>query len=275
MTKQAVWAWLLRLLKGALIGTGFILPGVSGGALAAVFGLYERMVRFIAHPFRDIVGEVRFFLPVGLGALGGMVVLSRPLGFLLSHFEVPVLWFFVGAILGTLPSLWKEAGKKGKGGRHLLILGVSFVLSLALLSYAAGHFGAAVPINTVTWVLAGALIALGALVPGLSPSNFLVYLGLYAPMVAAFKTLDPAVLIPLALGAALCLLALARLVSLLFAKAHALLFHAILGMVLASTVMIIPRHYHYVQPTTFLCLATLAVGAVLAQYMCRLEERHT
>jgi putative membrane protein len=123
-------------------------------------------------------------------------------------------------------------------------------------------------------MLAGALIALGALVPGLSPSNFLVYLGMYAPMVQAFKTLDPGVLLPLALGGAVCLLALARLVALLFAKAHAPLFHGILGVVLASTVMIIPRHYHYWQPTTLLCLLTLAAGALLARWMCSLEESH-
>lgn len=45
--------WILRFIKGIFIGSGFILPGVSGGALAAVFGVYERIISFLAHITRD------------------------------------------------------------------------------------------------------------------------------------------------------------------------------------------------------------------------------
>ena len=104
--------WLVRFLKGALIGTGFILPGVSGGALAAVFGLYERIIGFIAHITREFVKNVLFFIPVGLGALVGMFVLAHPLSFFLVQYEAQVLWGFIGCILGTVPALWKQAGKR-------------------------------------------------------------------------------------------------------------------------------------------------------------------
>ncbi|EPM6810198.1 undecaprenyl phosphate translocase family protein, partial [Enterococcus hirae] len=59
--------WLLRFVKGMFIGSGFILPGVSGGALAAVFGIYERLISFLAHLTRNFKENVLFFLPVGLG----------------------------------------------------------------------------------------------------------------------------------------------------------------------------------------------------------------
>jgi putative membrane protein len=262
---------MLRLVKGALIGTGFILPGVSGGALAAVFGIYERIIGFIAHVTRDFKANVCFFLPIGLGALLGIFVLSFGVSFFLEHYEVQVLWFFVGCILGTLPALWKEAGKKGRLPRHLVILAVSAVLGFVVLYFGERLFSGHVPLNFGTWMLAGALIALGVLVPGLSPSNFLVYLGLYTPMVDAFKGLEVMVLLPLALGGALCLFGLAKAMDRLLARAYTGLFHFILGVVLASTVMIVPRGYDYLSLGSLVCAAACIAGIALAFWMDRLH----
>ena len=58
--------WFLRFIKGMFIGSGFILPGVSGGALAAVFGIYERIISFLAHITKNFKENVLFFIPVGL-----------------------------------------------------------------------------------------------------------------------------------------------------------------------------------------------------------------
>lgn len=104
--------WFLRFIKGMFIGSGFILPGVSGGALAAVFGIYERIISFLAHITKNFKENVLFFIPVGLGGLAGVFVLSFAVSFLLGEFETIMLWFFVGCIIGTVPALWKEAGKK-------------------------------------------------------------------------------------------------------------------------------------------------------------------
>jgi putative membrane protein len=265
--------WFLRFCKGALIGTGFILPGVSGGALAAVFGLYERIITFLAHPTRNFVRNLVFFIPVGLGGLLGMALLSRPLSFFLENYEVPVLWFFIGAIMGTLPELWSEAGKKGRTIRHVAVLILTFALALVFLLRAEKLFAGQVSLNTGMWVAAGVLIALGALVPGMSPSNFLVYLGMYKPMVTAFKTLDVTVLLPIGGGCALCLAAFSKVMDLLFTRVYAGLFHFILGIVLASTVVIVPVEYNYLQSGTILCVLTLAAGTGLSYRMTRLDAR--
>jgi putative membrane protein len=273
--KSALSDWLLRLLKGALVGTGFILPGVSGGALAAVFGLYERIIAFIAHITRDFLANVRFFLPVGIGALAGMVILARPLSFFLNHYEVFVLWFFVGAIVGTVPALWKEAGRDGRSGQHIIIMLATTAVFFLFLLHAEKLFSGQVPLNMWTWLFAGALIALGVLVPGMSPSNFLVYMGMYKPMVDAIKTLDVSELLPLAAGGLLCLLAFSKLMDYLFQKIYAGLFHFILGVVFASTLLIVPVDYNYLQPAALICVATLAAGTALAFWMSRLEDKYT
>jgi putative membrane protein len=263
---------LLRALKGALIGTGFILPGVSGGALAAVFGLYERIIAFLSHPFRHFTRDVVFFIPVVIGALVGMVLLSVPLSYVLERYEAFALMFFVGAILGTFPALWREAGVQGRRPYHFGIGIAALAATLFLLALAESTNTAALPQNILTWALAGALIALGVLVPGMSPSNFLVFFGLYKPMVDAFKTFDLSVLLPIGVGALLCLLLFSKLMEWLLSKAYAGIFHAILGMVAASTVMIIPFNYNYLQPAALICIPCLAAGAALGWWMSSLEK---
>jgi putative membrane protein len=266
--------WILRFFKGALIGTGFILPGVSGGALAAISGLYQRIIAFIAHITRDFIKNVVFFIPVGLGALVGMFLLARPLSFFLEHCEAQVMWGFIGCIIGTLPALWKEAGKKGRAKKHYLILVLTALIGFILLFAAKNFLVARIPLNFITWILAGFLIALGVLVPGMSPSNFLVYLGMYKPMVEGFKTMDFFVLFPILSGVVVCLFSLSSLIDVLLRRMYAGLFHFVTGIVIASTLMIVPLHYNYVSGGTMICVAAMIAGAALGFWMSKLEEKY-
>lgn len=274
MKQNKAMEWLLRIIKGIFVGTGFILPGVSGGALAAIFGLYERMITFMAHLTKDFKDNVLFFLPVGIGMLIGIVLLSYPLGYFLEYHPAPTMWLFIGTILGTFPSLWKEAGKKGRELKHMAVLMAALVAGLSFLLFGAELFQGQIAQNFGTWVLAGAIIALGMLIPGLSPSNFLLYMGMYGAMVEAFKRLDLTVLIPIAIGGIMCVLLLSKLVDMLFNKAYAVLFHFILGVVIASTLMIIPTDYNYLGIGTLVCAAACAAGAALGFWMSGLEEKY-
>ena len=266
--------WILRFFKGALIGTGFILPGVSGGALAAIFGLYQRIISFIAHISHDFIKNVLFFIPVGLGALFGMFLLARPLSFLLENYEAQVIWGFIGCIIGTLPSLWKEAGKEGRTKRHYVILVFTAVIGFCLLFAAKSFLAAQMPLNFITWIIAGFLIALGVLVPGMSPSNFLIYLGMYRPMVDAFGTMDILVLLPILLGFAACLFSLSRLIDMLLRKIYSGLFHFVVGIVLASTLMIVPVNFNYLSFGVLACLTAMIAGIALGSWMSKLEEKY-
>ncbi|MGL5437697.1 MAG: DUF368 domain-containing protein [Lachnospiraceae bacterium] len=274
MENNSMTEWLLRMTKGIFIGTGFILPGVSGGALAAIFGLYERIISFMAHLGRDFKNNVLFFIPVGIGMLLGIVLLSYPLGYCLEYYPAPTMWLFIGTILGTFPSLWREAGKKGREMKHMAILMTALVVGLAFLLFGASLFNGQISQNFGTWMLAGAIIALGILIPGLSPSNFLLYMGMYSAMVEAFKRLDLTVLVPIAAGAIVCMLLLSKLVDLLFNKAYAVLFHIILGVVIASTLMIIPKDYNYLGIGFLICTVACAAGAALGYWMSGLEEKY-
>ena len=266
--------WGLRFIKGMFIGSGFILPGVSGGALAAIFGIYERIISFLAHLTRNFKENVLYFLPVGLGGITGVFLLSFLVSFLLGAYETIILWFFVGCILGTLPSLFKEAGKKGRGTKEWIIFGLSFVLGFLFLWQGAALFSE-VDQNLGTWTIAGGLIGLGMIVPGLSPSNFLVYLGMYKAMSDGIKTLDVSVVLPIAIGGIATVLIFSKLVDFILSRWYAIFFHVILGVVLASTVMIIPIDYTGVSSLGYVsCGILLVLGILLGAFMSRLEEQY-
>lgn len=266
--------WILRFVKGLFIGSGFILPGVSGGALAAVFGIYERIISFLAHITKDFKKNVIFFIPVGLGGIVGVFLLSFVVSFFLGKYEVQILWFFVGCILGTIPALWKQAGKKGRKNKHINILVVSFFLSLAFLLFGEQMISGQVPQNIFTWALAGAFIGLGVIVPGLSPSNFLVYMGMYKAMADGVNSLDFSVILPIMVGAASCVLLLSKLMDYVFKKAYAGLFHGILGIVFASTIIIVPRNYNYLSVGVIVCILMCIAGAALGYWMSSLEDKY-
>lgn len=266
--------WLLRFVKGMFIGSGFILPGVSGGALAAIFGIYQRIISFLAHITRNFKENVLFFLPVGLGGVTGVFLLSFVVSFALGSYESIVLWFFVGCIIGTVPALWKEAGKEGRSSRDVIILVISFVLGLLFLWQGSGLFSE-VDQNFFTWIIAGALIGLGMIVPGLSPSNFLVYMGMYKAMSDGIKTLDFGVIIPIAIGGLACVLSLSKLMDYIFSKAYPQLFHFILGIVFASTIMIVPTDYSGFTAGNYAASVAMCIaGILLGAWMSRLEEKY-
>lgn len=267
--------WLLRFVKGMFIGSGFILPGVSGGALAAVFGMYERLISFLAHLTRNFKENVLFFLPVGLGGISGVFLLSFLVSFLLGTYETTILWFFVGCIVGTVPALWKEAGKKGRQSGDIILMVVTLIVAYFFLLYGSQLFDGQVEQNTVTWIIAGGLIGLGMIVPGLSPSNFLVYMGLYKAMADGFKEARLDVILPIGLGAVACVLTLSKLFDFIFSKAYSKLFHFILGVVFASTVMIVPTDYTNLSLLGIIfCPILFFAGIALGWWMSRLEEQY-
>lgn len=113
------------------------------------------------------------------------------------------------------------------------------------------------------------------IVPGLSPSNFLVYMGLYKAMADGFKEVRLEVIVPIGIGGILCVLGLSKIMDYIFSKAYSKLFHFILGVVFASTIMIIPTDYAGLGVAGVLaCPVLFIAGTALGWWMSRLEEQY-
>lgn len=277
-------SWIARLIKGMIIALGFILPGVSGGVLAAILGIYERLIGFLANIRKDFKENLLFFVPVGIGGILGIALFSYPVEYLLAHYQVPVLWGFAGAIIGTVPSLLKESTQKSK--RDSLdwtwLIG-TFIIS-GLLLYFLNDLVGTLPAGFASFVLAGALIALGILVPGLSPSNLLLILGIYTPMLNGFKSLDLfGTFLPIAIGGVLAMVAFSKAMDFALKNYHSRVYHFIIGIVLSSTILIlVPQagnkeaiSYAGAGVLTWIsALVLFILGIWLGLWMSKLEEKY-
>ena len=277
-------SWIARMLKGMIIALGFILPGVSGGVLAAILGIYERMIRFLAHIKENFVENVLYFTPVAIGMVLGIAAFSYPVNLLLDNYKVIVLWGFAGAIIGTIPSLIKESVKESDRDRaDTVTFWLSFILSGIFLYSLNGMVGT-LPANFLSFVLAGALIALGILIPGLSPSNLLLILGLYTPMLTGFKHLDLfGTFLPIGIGGALALILFSKAMDYILKHYHSRVYHFIIGIVLSSTLLIVlpqsgnSESISYAGVSIFtLVLAAFffGLGIWLGIWMSQLEEKY-
>lgn len=277
-------SWIARVLKGMIIALGFILPGVSGGVLAAILGIYERMIRFLAHIKENFVENVLYFTPVAIGMVLGIAAFSYPVNLLLDNYKVIVLWGFAGAIIGTIPSLIKESVKESDRDRaDTVTFWLSFILSGIFLYSLNGMVGT-LPANFLSFVLAGALIALGILIPGLSPSNLLLILGLYSPMLTGFKRLDLfGTFLPIGIGGALALILFSKAMDYILKHYHSRVYHFIIGIVLSSTLLIVlpqsgnNESISYAGVSIFtLVLAAFffGLGIWLGIWMSQLEEKY-
>ena len=102
-TKGQTSFLLLHFLQGALIGLGAVLPGISGGVLSVVFGVYQPIMELLSHPRSAMKRYYRMLIPLILGGGFGFVVVARILGFLLTRYPDPSVCLFVGLIGGMLP----------------------------------------------------------------------------------------------------------------------------------------------------------------------------
>lgn len=237
---KKIFVWLFRVVQGALIGTGAILPGVSGGAMCAAFGIYEIMMNFIAHPIKSFKKNIQILVPVLIGAVIGFVLLAKAVTLLIEANSIIAMSLFAGLICGTVPGLAKDAvekdAKKGWAG-FIIALALSFVLFTFLASDAVS--GSIVP--SFGWfVFCGAVWALSFIVPGLSSSSILLFMGLYKPMSEGIGNLDFSVLLPMGLGFLPLVLLSARGVNHLLDKHGPAIRKTIIGFVISSVIIIIP-----------------------------------
>ena len=112
--KNPLLVTIIRVIQGILIGAGAILPGISGGVLCVVFGIYRPMMALLAHPKENLPRYGRMLLPVGVGWVLGFAVFAWLIKILFDASETMAVILFIGLIAGTIPSLYREAGKMGR-----------------------------------------------------------------------------------------------------------------------------------------------------------------
>lgn len=235
-------SFLSRFIKGLLIGIGAVAPGVSGGSLAVIFGLYERITDAIADVFKDFRKNAVFFFPIALGGGVGVLAFSNIMEYLFLNYEVQVKYLFIGLMIGTLPTVFKEANRKGFRGIYILPCVTAFVMTIMFMVLENRGIDIIPEVSHGLLQLTsyGAIIGIGTIVPGISASFVLMYIGAYQIVLEGIARMDLAVMLPVGAGFAVSIVLFAKLVSLLFKRFYGYTYYTVLGFVVGSIITIFP-----------------------------------
>lgn len=245
MRKQTqVGAILSLFLKGIGIGAANTVPGVSGGTIAAITGIYDHLIHAISTYFKSWKRNTLLLAPVGVGALLGIALFASLVEYLLATAPQATAFFFIGLIVGSLPFLFGQISGHRVGPPQLVAaaLGASVVVLMGI----AGRPPMTEPITALSmtnglWLLlAGAIAAATMIIPGVSGSFVLLLIGMYQTFITAVSSGNLPLLAVLGVGALVGIIAVSRILDLLFAKFYAATYWAIIGLVAGSVVGIWP-----------------------------------
>lgn len=177
--------FLMDILRGAAIGVAFIIPGFSGGSIAAILGIYEKLVGAIADFFKSFKRSILTLLPILLGMLLGVAALIFPIQWGLANFPIPTVTLFVGLSLGGLPSITDKVRGRMKWHNFIAFL-IPCALAACLCFLPIGREVDLYSLDVggyLLLVLIGIVGACALVVPGISGSMLLLIFGYYTPLV--------------------------------------------------------------------------------------------
>ncbi len=272
--RQRRTRWLRYLLCGILIGAGAILPGVSGGVLAVVFDIYRPFMEVLTRPRKALPRYWKMLIPLGVGWCAGFMLFAKGIAAAITLSNAVTTWLFIGLIVGTVPSLFREAGKEGRSAAAWVSFALCALAVFGGLFYVSRVAHAEVEPNFWWYNFCGVLWGMGIVIPGMTSSSVMMALGLYRPMLEGLARLDFLVLAAALPGMFLTIALLARLVTWFFRRHYAVAFHGILGFVLASTLVIVPTRYTGAGEAGLSALCC-AAGFALAFFLARMEKQES
>jgi putative membrane protein len=283
-TDNSIKSILYRLVCGVVMGVGGVLPGVSGGILAISLGIYEKTMSAIGNFLQNVKGNFRYLFPLAIGVGVGILLTSNLLTMVIDRYEVQLLSLFTGLVLGSLPELLAEVKQNTPKIRwkHVLavVLGLGFVLLFALGESSVATNSEKAVLTIPGALISGAVLSVGTVIPGISSSFILVFLGLYPAVISAiasvmdFSSLAsggiPAALAKLS-GSFLPLLVMTamfavvslgiiKIVNRMLKRHHAMSYAAVIGFVIGSVVLVLPG---LLPKLTWACPIFFAAGLAL------------
>ena len=241
--------YILNILKGALMGAANVIPGVSGGTMALLTGIFEKLINAIksfdlkavklgcTFKFKELFEhvDVKFLSAIGIGVIASILTFARILEHLFETHALYVWSFFFGLILSSVYFVGKKISKRTGSVIVLFLLGTAVAASIAFMTPAEEN--ASIPYL----LICGAIAMCSMILPGLSGSYVLLLMGNYQlVMIKAVSSFDLSILIPVGIGAVIGLAAFARLLSWIFKKYHDQTIALLTGFIFGSLAILWP-----------------------------------
>ena len=245
---------IILIIKGFFMGIANVIPGVSGGTIAIILGIYEEFISRISNLFKDLKKNLLFLIPIGIGMGLAIVTTSKLVSYSYNKFPLPTILFFVGLVFGGIPMLIQNVkGKKeSKKISNYIIAAITFLLVIFMASYkfifsinSEVNFASIDILGYVLLFIVGIVAAATMVIPGISGSLVLMILGYYYPVIDTINALfkenfihNVSILAIFGIGVVVGILLISKLLEMLFKKYNVKTYFGVLGFVFASIVAI-------------------------------------
>lgn len=276
---------LILFFKGFIMGIANVIPGVSGGTLAVILGVYKDFVESISNIFKTFVKSVLFLLPIVLGMAVAVLASSKLIETCLNNFPLATILFFVGLILGGIPILFKKIKNEMKSIPNYIIFGIVFLFVLLFTFFISGEKNIElVDLNFIDYILlfiVGAAASASMVIPGISGSMVLMTIGYYNGILSTVNNLfdfsmfweNMAILVPFGLGVVIGILLIAKLITFLLNKFEVKTYFAIFGFIFSSLIVIFFKNDITFNVIEFVIgLVLLAGGFALSYYVASFNK---
>ena len=231
-----------NLLSGMIIGSSMLIPGVSGGTTAIIIGIYDRLIKAVSDILNDFKKNISFLVQVAVGGIIGILLFSKAVLFLTEQYNFPMMYFFIGAIFGSIPVMIKKADIKMSN-----IYNISFVLVGVIIAVAINFLPksglSVIPDSAGGYIMlfmCGIIIAVALILPGISTSHILLILGMYETVLSAVSDMNLIYISILGIGVFTGVLLCTKILEKAMNKFPSQTFMAITGFVMASVYDIFP-----------------------------------
>lgn len=264
---------IIWIMEGILVGFGAILPGISGGTLLIAFGMYKPIIDLLSNPIKNIKKYAFMLIFFAIGGIIGFVGLSGLAAYLMEKNTTILTCVFAGFIFGTIPELLEEAVEvENRSTKSYLSMLIGFIVMIGILLLLKQNINVILEPNFLSFLFCGILWGLSFIVPGLSSSSLLLFFGLYQPMLDGISKLQFGVILPIGIAALGCVLLLSKGVNKLFDKFHNVASHVIVGIVIATTIMILPS-FNTTLPNILFYLLSIILGGVASFFFTRICKK--
>lgn len=247
----------MDILKGMVIGIANIIPGVSGGTMMVSMGIYDQLIESITHLFSDWKKSLRFLIPIFIGIALSLALLSKLFEFLLVHYPIATNLGFCGLIIGSLPAIFAQVKNKGFNASMAVSFLVFFVFIIAT-AFFSEESGTSVTLRldlpgVLMLFVVGVISAATMVIPGVSGSMVLMLMGYYTPIISLVSDAVDSLIhfnmpqllhciglgVPFALGMAVGIFAIAKLIEWVMHRWKTQTYWAIIGLITASPIAIL------------------------------------
>ena len=276
--------YISYIVKGMAIGIANAIPGVSGGTIAFVLGIYEKLTysisilptALIKLQWKDIKDSLKVLIPVAFGAAISIVLFLKLINYTFTYYPIPTRIFFVGLILGSFPFITRTVEEFNIKVFIAFLIG-AFIMAIFV------YFDINKPVGNATYsgtfsvlygmklFLCGIAAAVAMVIPGISGSLLLLILGEYENIsyfISSFiDTFDLNLLIPLiflGLGVVIGIFTISKLVTVLIQKYKSVLFGFVLGIIIVSFLSLWPNITSLSIPMLISTVVSMCAGFLVA-----------